>query len=148
MVMELEAFVNPDYEFGYWIPGDDMVSPDILSNPVTLTLTGNDTVTAHFKYWPVLGVNNSNNGLNIAVFPTLTNDQLVIDFMGLAEPVESCRIMSVTGQQIADIGALVNGLVEGRKTVSLRELGMSPGMYFVEFRAGANQHVAKVVFSE
>lgn len=146
ITMKLQSFVNPDYVFGYWIPGVTTIAPGILSDTISMMMTSNDTIIAHFKYWPeILGVENSND-MHIAVFPTVTNDQLIIDFRGLSEPIESCRLTNVTGQQLADLSSGLNGLVEGRKVMSLRELGLAPGMYFVEFKSGTHQHVAKVVY--
>jgi hypothetical protein len=144
--LHIEEVANPDYVFGYWIPGNSTtLTPNFLSDTLSLLLTGNDTLIAHFKYWPLINSTEDIDGFSYAIFPNITNDNVVVDYKNLKANDVSCKIFSLTGNELYDISNQFNNN-DGRIIINFKDINLSTGMYFIEMKSGTFRKTSKVIF--
>ena len=134
-----------DWSFSHWIStGGNVILPNELERKATLTLTQGDTLIAVFSN--PNSVNDLEQEIGLNVFPNPTQDHLVLKYDLEKGRDVSIELHSTLGQQLAVFSEASGprGAGEHRVDLSLKDLGISSGMYFLLLRADDQSVVRKV----
>jgi hypothetical protein len=137
-----------NYQFDHWSAQNHVFSDSSLALNA-LDLTMNDTIIAHFKTISSSVFEQTNGGqeLQVAVSPSPFTEQLNIQVY-LTEPSAlDFRLLNVTGIEVYRQTFQQNATQQGANSLSLsvKNLNLSPGIYFLECNAlGAGKTIKLV----
>lgn len=146
--MRFEAIANANFSFVNWSANSQTFNPGATSVVAKVDLTSTDSIVAHFLTVSVPELIPLNVPL-ISVFPTVTNDEITIQYsLPEATPV-SLKLYSVLGNEITHIkspGAEVSAGNHIAK-VNLAGSGLPAGLYIVEFATNNYKQSIKLIYS-
>jgi len=92
-----------DYEFSHWTSASgNVIFPDVNSRKASISLTGDDTLTAVFKEKGTSSISELKNGFGLAAYPNPAVDKLTVQYsVGTASNV-SLELYSMLGEKIMD----------------------------------------------
>lgn len=138
-----------DWSFSHWVStSGNVISPNELERKATLTLTQGDTLIAVFSN--PNSVNDLEQEIGLSVFPNPTQDHLILKYD--LEKARNVRVElhSTLGQQLTVFAEASGsrGAGEHRVDLSLKDLGVSSGMYFLVLKADDESVVRKVTIMD
>ncbi len=143
-LIKARSFID-EYEFSHWeSKSGNTIFPDAQSRRARITLTEADTLIAHFAL--PTSSSQPDSDFAFSAFPTVTNNHLNVVFE-LKEAMEiQLSLHSITGAQIALFDEVQGRLGAGeyREQISLGNLPLASGLYFLNFKAGDSQKTVKI----
>ena len=121
-----------DYEFSHWRSASgNVIFPDVNSRKASITLTGNDTLTAVFKENGTTSTLDFDDRFLLAAYPNPAVDMLTVQYyVGDASNV-SLALYSMLGEKVMDFTAAGGKSVSGDQTdqISLVDNRIVNGLY-------------------
>lgn len=146
--MKFEALANTNFTFSNWTANNNTFSPNPNSVIANVDLTTTDTIVAHFLTVGVPELFPLNEPL-VSAYPTVTNNELIIQYSLPSATAVSLKIYSVLGTVIAQVTSPDNAVSAGNHvvTVDMSKSSLPSGMYILEFIAGSYKKSIKLVYT-
>jgi hypothetical protein len=146
----LQANANPDYAFVNWSANTQTFSPNDSSISSVVSLTGSDTIVAHFES-TIVGVPEiiPIKEPIVSAYPTVTSGDVLIQFSLPETSRISLKLYSVLGNEVAQINTSGNMYAQGNHmaSVNLARSNFPAGMYILEFVSGNFKKSIKLIYS-
>jgi hypothetical protein len=144
---EINIKANPagGYVFDYWDLSNHFVNPNSTEPDAYFTLFTGDAVVAHFRQ--SVGINEPNI-TSLQLYPSLTHDQFHLSYELTAEADLSVKLFSLSGNMLMNLTGDDAGLKQQGKherTVSMKDTGLPPGIYFLDFAYPGFNKTFKIV---
>ena len=124
-----------------------VIFPDNKTEDARIVLEGVDTLVA------VFGLPNQTveieSGLSFSAYPTITNDELTLEYE-LDEPMDvEVSLYNIVGRKVAGFSEASGQRAAGQFAYPLNLISrdVTPGIYFLNFKAGQQQGSIKVVIA-
>ena len=144
----LTASANPNYAFTNWTSNNQVFTPGNGAIDVDFTLSGADSVVAHFVSTTALmevpGMEPS-----VAVYPSVFSESSTIDFY-IPEPATvTMKLYSLLGAEVLKISTSNTPMQPGKYEIQLNlASGSLPaGIYLLEFNAGNFKKSVKLIYT-
>ena len=146
--MKLQANANSGFNFVNWTSNNQVFNPNTTSVNVTCNLTSSDSIVAHFLTTSVPEILHFNEPI-VSAFPTVTNDDVTIQYsLPEAAPV-SMKLFSLLGDEITEIKNPSGTESPGNHVAQLSLSGshLPAGVYMLQFNAGNYKKSIKLLYS-
>jgi len=144
----LTATANTPYSFIDWSANSQVFSPGATSIDVDFTMSGADSIVAHFlnttSLPEMVGMDPS-----VSVYPSVFSQSATIEFYIPESSKVSMKLYSLLGSEAIKIGGEGAMMSPGKYTMELNLAGSSlkSGIYLLDFIAGDYKKSVKIIYS-
>lgn len=145
-VVLMDAVPETGYAFDYWELEYHVVNPDPFTTDVNFAMTDLENVTAHFKL-PNAISNLENNSIKFLVSPSITDNEITLQYQLSSDEEISLELFSITGNKIATLlpqSSVSRGSY--KLTVALDDFNLASGMYFIKMNVGGKNITERILY--
>jgi hypothetical protein len=133
------------FDFSHWSTLNNTVMPSPLLQNAELNISVGDTLIAHFTQQPV-SVEELPSSLNAVAYPSVFNEWTTIEFYQKKDEKLKITLINSLGQPVYFItGNNAPGI--NRFTMNGALLGLSPGVYLVNFRSSNTNETLRLIYT-
>jgi hypothetical protein len=146
--MKLESVANTGYSFTDWTSNSQVFNPNNTSVIATVNLSSSDSIVAHFLTTSVPELLPLNEPI-VSVFPTVTNNNVTLQYSLPKASAVSIKLYSLLGDEITEIKNPSGSESAGNHVaeISLAVSGLSAGVYMLQFNAGNYQKSIRLMYA-
>lgn len=146
---KLEAIADTNYVFNNWSSTNQVFSPAPTSSIATFSLTGNDSIIAHFTYSPTGIAMPSELGIGLYPMPSTFSNQTKLVFELPDNMAVSLRIYNLNGSQSINLISDNDKSMKGKYAVNVNfeKAQMAAGVYIAELVANGVRKTTKLIYA-
>jgi hypothetical protein len=138
---------NNGYVFTNWSAGTPF-NPNAAAVVTTTSLTGADTITAHFAFNTTVAEDPGQDPV-VGVYPSVFSEQSLISFNLPVASRVGIRIFSADGKPVAEIAKPGDNFLPGQHSIrlDLHASSLAAGVYLVDFMAGNYHKTIRIYYA-
>ncbi|HKR05718.1 MAG TPA: CotH kinase family protein [Bacteroidia bacterium] len=145
---KFNALANSNYQFVSWTSNSQVFNPNSNAVNVTVDLTSNDSIVAHFLTTSIPELLPINEPI-VSAYPTVTNGSVIIQYSLPEAASVSLKLFSLTGDEITEIKNPAGKELPGnhQAEINLTGSGLAAGVYMLQFNTADYKKSIKLLYA-